>query len=158
MTMEIMTVLWRWRSKAVTPRDRCARCLPVIRCLCHVICLRVASCHVIIRIASTCFQNLHPPGFPQFRPLSVLSPDTLARARGTSGIYFLEVAGKCSWNGMRVGVRYCFVGSRSHAKFHRIRSPFDAPTDNYSDNIAGLTSDVFGLRKQSSGLSSLLSA
>ena len=36
--------------------------------------------------------------------------------------------------------------------FHRIRSPFDAPTDNYSGSIAGLTSDVFGLRKQSPGL------
>ena len=46
-----------------------------------------------------------------------------------------------------VGVRCCFVVSRPPAKFHRVRSPFDAPTDNYSGNIAGLTSDVFGLRK-----------
>ena len=53
---------------------------------------------------------------------------------------------------MRVGVRSCYSVSRSLAKFHHVRSPFDAPTDNYSGNIAGLTSDVFGLRKQSSGL------
>ena len=53
---------------------------------------------------------------------------------------------------MKVGVRCCFVVSRPPAKFHRIRSPFDAPTDNYSGSIAGLTSDVFGLRKQSPGL------
>ena len=53
---------------------------------------------------------------------------------------------------MKVGVRCCIVVSRPPAKFHRVRSPFDAPTDNYSGNIAGLTSDVFGLRKQSQGL------
>ena len=61
---------------------------------------------------------------------------------------------------MKVGMRCCYVVSRPPAKFHRIRSPFDAPTDNYSGSIAGQTSDVFGLRKQSPGLSmsSLLSA
>src|SRR3954469_21553071 len=58
----------------------------------------------------------------------------------------LKVAGKCSRNGMKVGVRCCFVVSRPPAKFHRIQSPFVAPTDNYSGRIAGLTSDVFGLR------------
>ena len=58
------------------------------------------------------------------------------------------MAGKCSRNGMKVGMRCCFVVSRPPAKFHRIRGPFDAPTDNYSGSIAGLTSDVFGLWKQ----------
>ena len=48
---------------------------------------------------------------------------------------------------MKVGVRCCFVVSRPPAKFHRIRSSFDTPTDNYSGSIASLTSDVFGLRK-----------
>src|SRR4051812_35650523 len=48
---------------------------------------------------------------------------------------------------MKVGVRCCFGVSRPPAKFHRIRSPFDAPTYKYSGIIAGLTSDVFGLRK-----------
>ena len=36
------------------------------------------------------FQNLHLFGFPQFRLLFVLSPDTLARARGTSEILFYK--------------------------------------------------------------------
>ena len=38
---------------------------------------------------------------------------------------------------MRVGMWCFYVLSRPHAKFHRIRSPFDAPTDNYSDIIVG---------------------
>ena len=98
------------------------------------------------------FQNLHPFGFSRFSPLSVLSPDTLAHARDMSEILFYKWPEKCSWNGLKVGMRCCYVVSRSPAKFHRIRSPFDAPTDNYSGSIAGLTSDVFGLRKQSSSL------
>ena len=53
---------------------------------------------------------------------------------------------------MKLNRRSTYTITRPHANFHRIRSPFDAPTVNYSDNIIGLTSDVFGLRKQSSGL------
>ena len=53
---------------------------------------------------------------------------------------------------MRVGVWSCYSVGRPPAKFHRNRSSFDAPTDNYSDIIVGLTSDVFGLWKQPSGL------
>ena len=77
-------------SLHVTPRDRCARCLPVIRCCCRVIFLRVASCHVILCIASSCFSKLASVPVSQFFPLSVLSPDTLARARGTSEILFYK--------------------------------------------------------------------
>ena len=54
---------------------------------------------------------------------------------------------------MRVDVWSYYSVDRPPVKFHRIRSPFDAPTDNYSGIIAGLMSDVFGLRKQSPGLS-----
>ena len=36
------------------------------------------------------FQNLHPFGFRRFSPLSVLSTDTLARARRTSQTLFHE--------------------------------------------------------------------
>lgn len=46
---------------------------------------------------------------------------------------------------------------RPPTKFHRIWSPFDAPADNYSGSIVGLSSDIFDLRKQSSGLSLLFS-
>ena len=62
------------------------------------------------------------------------------------------MAGKCSRNGLKVGVRSYYSVGRRPAKFHRIRSLFDARTFNYSGNIAGLTSDVFGLRKQSPSL------
>ena len=78
------------RCDVVTPRDRCARCLLVIHRRYHVIFLRVAFHHVIMCIASSCFQNLHPSGFPQFPLLSVLSPDTLAHARGMSEILFYK--------------------------------------------------------------------
>ena len=57
-----------------------------------------------------------------------------------------------SRNGMRVDVWSCYSVGRPPAKFHRNWSSFDAPTFNYRDSIAGLTSEVFGLRKQSPGL------
>ena len=52
----------------VTPRIRCARCLPVIRRRCHVICLRVAFYHVIMCI-SFCIRVrlMHPSIFPVVR-------------------------------------------------------------------------------------------
>ena len=59
---------------------------------------------------------------------------------------------------MKVGVRCCFVVGRPPAKFHRIRSPLDAPTYNYSGTATGLTSDVSGLRKLLPGPLSLLSS
>ena len=50
------------------PRIHCARCLPVIRHRCHVICLRVAYCHVIMCI-SFCIRVrfMHPSIFPVVR-------------------------------------------------------------------------------------------
>ena len=52
----------------VTPRIRCARCLPVIHRCCHVICLRVAFYHIIMCI-SFCirFRLMHPSLFPIVR-------------------------------------------------------------------------------------------
>ena len=49
----------------MTPRDRRARCLPVIRCLCNVICLRVAFYHLNMCI-SFCIRVrlMHPSIFP----------------------------------------------------------------------------------------------
>ena len=38
---------------------------------------------------------------------------------------------------MKVGVRPYFSVGRPPVKFHRVRSPFDSPTVNYSDNIVG---------------------
>ena len=50
------------------PRIRTARCLPVIRCHCHVICLSLAFCHVIMCI-SFCIRVrlMHPSIFPVVR-------------------------------------------------------------------------------------------
>ena len=50
------------------PQIRCARCLPVIRHRCHVICLRVAFFHVIMCI-SFCIRVrlMHPSIFPVVR-------------------------------------------------------------------------------------------
>ena len=50
----------------------------------------------------------------------------------------LQVAGKCFRNGLKVGMRSYYSVGRPPAKFHHIRSPFDAPTDKYSGSIAGL--------------------
>ena len=58
---------------------------------------------------------------------------------------------------MQLVVRSYYSVDRAPAKFHRIRSSFDAPTGNYSGSIAGLSSDVFGLRKQMPGPLSLSS-
>ena len=38
---------------------------------------------------------------------------------------------------MSFGVRSCYIVGRPPAKFHRVRSPFDAPADNYSGSIVG---------------------
>ena len=42
---------WVCKCTGVTPRIRCARCLPVIHRCCHVMCLRVAFYHVIMCIS-----------------------------------------------------------------------------------------------------------
>ena len=53
----------------VTPRDRCARCLPVIRCCCLVICLCVM--HLISRhhvhLIGIHVHLMHPSIFPVVR-------------------------------------------------------------------------------------------
>ena len=60
---------------------------------------------------------------------------------------------------MKVGMRCCYVVGRPPAKFHRIRSLFDAPTDNYSDIIVGQNVGRFRSPETVAGLhlSSLLS-
>ena len=59
---------------------------------------------------------------------------------------------------MKVGVRCCFIVSRPPVKFHRNRSSFDAPTDNYSDIIVGLYVGRFRSPETAVGLLSLLSS
>ena len=52
---------------------------------------------------------------------------------------------------MRVEVWSYYSVDRSRVKFHCIRSSFDAPTDNYSGIIAGLSSDVSFIQKRLPG-------
>ena len=64
---------------------------------CLLFCILFVSCissshqsHCIGTLLPSLFSNLHPFGFRRFSPLSVRSPVTLARARGTSEILFLS--------------------------------------------------------------------
>ena len=52
-------------------------------CVLHFI---LSSCALHHHVFKTCIR----PGFAQFFPLSILSPDTLARARGMSEILFYK--------------------------------------------------------------------
>ena len=96
-------------------------------CMLH---LAMSSCALHHHV----FKNLHPSGFPQFRPLSVVSPTTLARVRGMSEIVFYKWPEKCSWIELKVGVRSYYTVDRPPVKFHRIRSSFDSPAVKYSGN------------------------
>ena len=118
------------RSYSVTPRIRCARCLPVIRCRCHVIFLHVAFCHVIICISSTCFSKLASVRVPPV--LSVVRSELRHTHTLPSHLSDLvsRAGEKCSRNGMKLGMRCCFRVGRPPVKFRAIWSPFDTPTVN----------------------------
>ena len=67
----------------VTPRDRCARCLPVIHCCCLVICLRVMhfiSCHSCASHLHTCSSHAseHFPCCPFCIPALLCPPVSLS--------------------------------------------------------------------------------
>ena len=89
-------------------------------CVLHFI---MSSCALHHHVFKTC---IHPgllvPSVVRFEP-----NHTCTRPRHVRNIILL-VAGKCSRNGLKVGMRCCYVVGRSPAKFHRIRSPFDAPS------------------------------
>ena len=117
-------------SGAVTPRIRCARCLPVIRHSCHVICLRVAFCHVIICISSACFPKL---ASVQVLPvLSVVRSESRPLARAPTPLSDLvSCAGvKRSRNGPRFAKWAWYTTGRPPVKFRAIWSSFDTPTVN----------------------------
>ena len=124
---------------------------------CHSLVCCILSCHHVHCIIT--FSKLASVRVLPISSILRSKPNhTCTRPRHVRNIILL-VAGKCSRNGLKVGMWCRFVVSRPPAKFHRIRSPFDAPTDNYSGIIVGQTSDVFGLRKRLPGclLSSPLS-
>ena len=111
----------------MTPQDRCARCLPVIRCCCLVMCLHVMhfiSCHHVHLICiRVCL--MHPSIFP----LSVLH----SGAPMSSGVpfYLFSCAGvKRSRIGPRLAKRPWFTTGRPPVKFRAIWTSFDTPTVN----------------------------
>ena len=111
----------------VTPRVRCARCLPVIRRRCHVICLRVAFYHVIMCI-SFCIRVrlMHPSLFPVVRfairqSYAPWRPPLLS---------FREWGVKRSRNGPSLAKRPWYSTGRPPVKFRAIWRSFGTPTVN----------------------------
>ena len=132
-------------------RDRCARCLPAIHRRCHVIRLRVASCHVIMSLHHHVFKTCIRPGLLVLSVIRSEPNHTCTRPRHVRNIILL-VAGKCSRNGLKVGMRCCYVASRSPAKFHRIRSPFDAPTVKHIAALYPIIRRTFSVSVNRAGL------
>ena len=96
--------------------------MPVIRHRCHVICLRVALCHVIICISyhvimciSFCIRVrlMHPSIFPVVR-FAIRHSYVLRRSRNGPSL------AKWPW----------YTTGRPPVKFRAIWSPFDTPTVN----------------------------
>ena len=113
-------------SPYVTPRIRCARCLPVIHRCCHVICLRVAFYHVIMCIAlHTCSSHAseHFPRCPFCNPAFLCPPVFPFRLSLCAAI-------KLSRNGPRFAKRPWYSTGRPPVKFRAIWSSFGTPTVN----------------------------
>ena len=108
-----------------------------------ICCFAFPSCYASHLMSSSAshphvFQNLHPFGFSRFSSLSVRSPDTLARARGTSEILFYKwhknVLGMgCRFNGWaikwtpnatKLGRRSVYTIIRPHDKLQPILRTF----------------------------------
>ena len=111
----------------VTPRDRCARCLLVIRCCCLVICLHVMhfiSCHHVHRICIH-VRLMHPSIFP-------VVPFAFRRSYAIRcSLCLFSCAGvKHSRIGPRLVMRPWFTTGRPPVKFHAIWRSFGTPTVN----------------------------
>ena len=112
---------------SVTPRDRCARCLPVICCCCLVIaCVSCMSYHVIMCIS---FAYMFASCIRAFSLLFVLQ----SGAPMSSGVpfYLFSCAGvECSRIRLRLVMRPWFTTGRPPVKFHTSWTSFDTPTVN----------------------------
>ena len=116
-----------WGYVGVTPRDRCARCLPVIRCCCHVIaCVSCISYHVIMGVS---FAYMFISCIRAFSPLSVLHSGAPMSSGGPFYL-FLCVGVKHFRIGPRLVMRPCFTTGRPPVKFRIIWTSFDTPTIN----------------------------
>ena len=118
----------------VTPRIRCARCLPGIRHPCLVICLRVAFCHVIICISyhvvmCIAFAYVFVSCIRAFSPLSVLQSDT-PMSPGAPFCLFSCAGVKHSRNGPSLVKWPWYTTGRPLVKFRSIWRSFGTPTVN----------------------------
>ena len=107
--------------------------LPCHLFVCCIFAMSSSTLH--LHVFKTCIH----PGLPVLSVVRSEPRHTCTHPRHVRSIILL-VARKCSRNGMKVGMRCCYVVSRPPAKF-------DTPMDNSSGIIVSLTSDVFGLRK-----------
>ena len=111
----------------VTPRDRCARCPPVIRCCCLVMCLRVMHCIPCHHVHLICIhvRLMHPSIFPVVR-------FAIRRSYVTVVLFYLFscVGIKHFRIGPRLVMRPWFTTGRPPVKFHAIWTSFDTPTVN----------------------------
>ena len=110
------------------PRDRCARCPPVIRyCFLVIACVSCISYHVIMCIS---FAYMFVSCIRVFSPLSVLQ----FGAPMSSGVplYLFSCAGIKHWRiGPRLVMRPWFTTGRPPVKFRAIWTSFDTPTVNW---------------------------
>ena len=111
----------------MTLRDRCARCLPVIRCYFLVFaCMSCISYHVIMCIA---FAYMFVSCIRAFSPLSVLHSGAPISS-GAPFYLFSCVGVKHFWIGPRLVMRPWFTTGRPPVKFRIIWTSFDTPTVN----------------------------
>ena len=109
------------------PRDRCARCRPVIHCCCLVIaCVSCIAYHVIMCIS---FAYMFVSCIRAFSPLSVLQSGA-PMSPGVPFYLFSCVAVKCFRIGPRLVMRPWFTTDRPPVKFRAIWTSFDTPTVN----------------------------
>ena len=122
--------------------------VPVVGQLFVVVALSLLACHAL-HIMSSCTFHLHTcsshesehfPCCPFCIPAFRSPPVVISTFFSCVGIKHFRI-------GPRLAKRPWFTTGRQPVKFRTIWTSFDAPTDNYSGSIAGLTSDVFGLRK-----------
>ena len=115
------------KLRLVTPRDRCARCRPVIHCCCLVIaCVSCIAYHIIMCIS---FAYMFVSCIRAFSPLSVLH----SGAPMSSGVpfYLFSCVGVKRFRiGPRLVMRPWFTTGRLPVKFRTIWTSFDTPRVN----------------------------
>ena len=113
----------------VTPRDRCARCPPVIRCCCLVIaCVSCISYHII----SSCAFHLHTCSShaSEHFPRCLFCIPALRSPPVVISTFLSCVAIKHFQIGPRLAKRPWFTTGRPPVKFRIIWTSFDTPTVN----------------------------